>query len=864
MDLYFDPAVVSGGAGTLLSPWNPNQVPSKGVAGDRLLFKIDGIYGAPITYTRSGSAGNPIQFDLYGSGVHNPIFDGGGSGSPTFQFTGCNFITLNNLVARNTTSQFGPFSFNSCTNITLNNCATIESTTGIKNTRGMNFSNCGANLVLNRCWFHGFSDNATHTHGGGSGVQFNNCNGGGIIVNNVKTQVEVTPGTSGQTDGVGDIISIYQCYGTNTNWSVISQNQQRGGSSHTAGYAAAVIGDVGGSYQRYINNTIVNTGKVLLQVQGGTFMDMSGNNCFGDYFPYNSVGMAFGNYSGMACNNVTMQNNRIRFKRTATTYYNKWWDAAPKTFPAFQPAGWNLNTGDSTNDTTTTPLLDDTLLPNPLFRIIDYPWDIGGVTPPVMTFPAISAKVYGIADFTPGASGPNPITYTSSDITIATIVSGKIHIVKAGSCTITASDGTTTIPQVLTINKAALTITADAKSKNYGSGNPALSVSYSGFVLGESSTVLTVLPSLFTTATTSSPVGTYNIVPSGAIANNYSFTYVNGTITVTKVTLTVSADAKTKVYGAVMPSLTVSYSGFVNGDTASNLTTQPTPATAATGSSVVGSYAITVGGGISTNYNFTYLTGALAITKAFLTITADDKSKAQGSVNPALTATYTGLVNGDTSGTFGIAPTLSTTAITLSPAGTYPIMLLGASSANYNISLVPGILTVSSSSIVFPSIGSKVYGTPDFDPGATSAGNTITYTSDNTAVATIIANQVHIISPGSANIIADNGSITSSQPLTVTKAPLAVTSDNHVIFVGNPIPTLSMSYSGFVNSESSLDLTTQPTSTTSATMGSPVGAYAIVPASGVSGKYSFTYINGSLNIVDGAMIIVHKPIRLQS
>ena len=41
----------------------------------------------------------------------------------------------------------------------------------------------------------------------------------------------------------------------------------------------------------------------------------------------------------------------------------------------------------------------------------------------------------------------------------------------------------------------------------------------------------------------------------------------------TPAALTITADDKSKVYGAALPTLTASYSGFVNGDDASSLTT---------------------------------------------------------------------------------------------------------------------------------------------------------------------------------------------------------------------------------------------------------------------------------------------------
>src|SRR5437868_7247423 len=60
-----------------------------------------------------------------------------------------------------------------------------------------------------------------------------------------------------------------------------------------------------------------------------------------------------------------------------------------------------------------------------------------------------------------------------------------------------------------------------------------------------------------------------------------------GKLTVTPVALKITADDQVKAYGAALPTLTASYSGFVNGDTSASLTTQPTLVTAATAASHV-------------------------------------------------------------------------------------------------------------------------------------------------------------------------------------------------------------------------------------------------------------------------------------
>ena len=84
----------------------------------------------------------------------------------------------------------------------------------------------------------------------------------------------------------------------------------------------------------------------------------------------------------------------------------------------------------------------------------------------------------------------------------------------------------------LVIGRAQLRITAQDRERFAGTANPAFTVAYSGFVNGETVSVLSVPATATTTATTASPVGTYAIVPSGAVAANYAPVYVNGTLTV--------------------------------------------------------------------------------------------------------------------------------------------------------------------------------------------------------------------------------------------------------------------------------------------------------------------------------------------
>ncbi len=89
------------------------------------------------------------------------------------------------------------------------------------------------------------------------------------------------------------------------------------------------------------------------------------------------------------------------------------------------------------------------------------------------------------------------------------------------------------------MNEAPLTIVADNQSVVVGSASlPALTISYTGFVGGQTPSALVLQPTILTTATTSSPVGAYPITVFGAADPNYAITYVAGTLTITSPTAT--------------------------------------------------------------------------------------------------------------------------------------------------------------------------------------------------------------------------------------------------------------------------------------------------------------------------------------
>ena len=124
-------------------------------------------------------------------------------------------------------------------------------------------------------------------------------------------------------------------------------------------------------------------------------------------------------------------------------------------------------------------------------------------------------------------------------------------------------------------------------------------------------------PSISCSATAASPVGTYTItVSKGSVTNKYD-SYVNGTLTINKAPLTVTAKNYIIKQGQALPTFEATYSGLKNSETSSVLTTQPSFSCSATSASEPGTYDIIVSGAAAQNYCMSYVKGTL-------TITADD------------------------------------------------------------------------------------------------------------------------------------------------------------------------------------------------------------------------------------------------
>ncbi|HAB19258.1 MAG TPA: hypothetical protein DCE44_22875, partial [Verrucomicrobiales bacterium] len=477
-----------------------------------------------------------------------------------------------------------------------------------------------------------------------------------------------------------------------------------------------------------------------------------------------------------------------------------------------------------------------------------------------ITWPTPASIVYGTAlsDAQLNATADVPGSFSYSPAIGTQLNPGNGQLL---SVTFTPADLEKYLPASASVSinvaRAPLTIRANNVTKTYGAAMPSLSVSYIGFVNNDTEAVLTSSPSLTTTATASSPVGSYPIAITGGAAANYIITLEPGTLTVARAPLTVTADNKSKRYAAANPSLTFTYAGFVNGDTPARLTTPVTISTTATVSSDAGTYPIRPAGATSPNYTITFVEGTLTVTRAPLVVTIQNRSKAYGQPLPSFGATYSGFVNNDTVASLDVPVTFSTPATVASAVGNYPITGGNAADRNYSISYVDGILTVTRASLTIrPQNQTKVYGSETIPPlTATYTGFVLGETPANLDTQVVLRTSVTASSPVGAYPITATGATARnysiqmvSGTLSVTQARLDVTADDKEKRFGQPNPPLTYRITGFVLGETEAVLDRPVVISTDAAANSAPGVYRITVSNAADANYTVRFFSGQLRV----------------
>lgn len=463
---------------------------------------------------------------------------------------------------------------------------------------------------------------------------------------------------------------------------------------------------------------------------------------------------------------------------------------------------------------------------------------------PVITFNVLPQKVYGNADFSPGGSSTNsttPLTYTSSNPAVATIVGGQIHIVGAGLTTITAIqvadaefDAATSVSRDLIVNRKSLQITADAKSKLLQLPDPDFTYVTVGLLTGDA-----VSGAL--TRTAGELAGVYPILIGTLTAgNNYDITYVSNNLTISKASISITILNKAKVYGASDPPFTYIVSGTLDpGDQVSGLPSR-------TPGENVGFYEISQGSlSAGPKYALIIITGKLLITQKPIKIIADAKTKVYTELDPVLTYTLEGTLEPGDNFTGNLSRQ------TGEDAGSYPILnnTLSAGS-NYEHSFTGANFTITRKPIRVSAAATKVYGSADppytllpsevLPLGIRFTGSPARVAGENVGTYTILQNTLRL----------DNNYEIIFTPtfFTIVKAPLLITPDNKAKAAGTANPVFTVSYTGFVFNQTNAELITQPQITSTATTNSAEGDYPITASGATAQNYSISYAPGILKI----------------
>ncbi|MFI5452272.1 MBG domain-containing protein [Pedobacter sp. UC225_61] len=259
-----------------------------------------------------------------------------------------------------------------------------------------------------------------------------------------------------------------------------------------------------------------------------------------------------------------------------------------------------------------------------------------GGTEQTITFGALPNKIYGDADFdlTATASSNLAVTYSSSDNNIATIINGKVHVLHAGTVTIyadqTGDNSYNAAPQssqTLTIDKLTINVTANSQAKVYGAADPNLTYTYTPSLIGTD-----VFTGSLSRIAGEVP-GSYGIKQGTlALSNDYNIVYKGAGLIIDLIPLTITVDAKTKVYGTADPALTykLSSGALLAGDAMSGSLSR-------VAGENVGSYWIIQGDlNAGTKYKITLVSEKLYISQAPITVAANAMSKNIGDVDPVL------------------------------------------------------------------------------------------------------------------------------------------------------------------------------------------------------------------------------------
>ncbi|MBW4891612.1 hypothetical protein KXQ82_17940 [Mucilaginibacter sp. HMF5004] len=417
-----------------------------------------------------------------------------------------------------------------------------------------------------------------------------------------------------------------------------------------------------------------------------------------------------------------------------------------------------------------------------------------------IAFTAIDAKKVHDADFAPVVSATSglPVTLSSSNTSVATIVAGKVHIVAAGTANIIAAQGgdasyyaAASVSQTLTVSKYDQTITFNTLPvRTVGdTAFNAGAITNSGLVLAYSSSdtsVAKVLNGIIqikgagTVLITASQAGDSTFNAAADVSQQLTVNKKEQGITFNALPVKTVGDADFNAGATVSSGLVLVYSSsdttvaaIVNGLIHINGVGTATITASQTGNAVYNP-AADVNQQLTVNKKEQTITFNALPVKIF----GDSTFNAGATASSGLALVYS---SSDTT-----VATIVNGLIHINGAGTATITASQTGNAVYNPAAdVNQQLTVNKKEqgITFNALPVKTIGDADFNAGATaSSGLALVYSSSDTTVATIVNGLIHIKAAGTATITASqtgnamyNPAADVSQQLTVNKKTQTIT-----------------------------------------------------------------------------------------
>lgn len=343
--------------------------------------------------------------------------------------------------------------------------------------------------------------------------------------------------------------------------------------------------------------------------------------------------------------------------------------------------------------------------------------------------------------------------------------------------------------------------------------------------------------------------------------SNYESSQSVISVTINKAPLVLKADDKERIYGEGNPSFTISFDGFKNGDTKEDLYTLPNAYCEASATTSIGQYDIVISEVTDNNYEIQYQKGKLTISKAPLTVKAENAEKEYGERNPIFRIVYQGFKNEESEVVLLNKPSVYTTAKTMSEVGVYPIIVEGGEARNYYFVYEESILQITKAPLTVILFDvEREYGEEKTAEiryvsfkGDDSVGNLDVLPTVKTSanIYTSVGTYEMILSGGADNnydyVFDYNGK--PHADITIYKAPLMVKADDKVYSLnGGLFPNFSMSFDGFRNNDTKEDIDEWPCIYCEADSTYPEGEYVIVLSGGHDNNYNLILQNGILTI----------------